>query len=95
MTKEKNDRLYQQLMESRRCDPKHFGLAAIGVAYEDVMHYSNSKKVVLEELQYLKEKCLKRMGEVVSRYSLTEADVREYFARNRYSLSFLQESCAL
>lgn len=86
--KEQNDVVYRHLMESRNRDPKHYGLTSIAVAYEDVRNYANSKQCDRKELKYLVERFAMRMREVASLYGLTGEEVKEYFARNNYSLSF-------
>ena len=86
--KEQNDAIYRHLMESRKRDPKHYGLTSIAVAYEDVRNYANSKQCDRKELKYLVERFAMRMREIAHRYGLTSMEVKEYFARNNYSLSF-------
>lgn len=88
MDKLSNDALYRKLMESRKKDPKHYGLSNIAVAYEDVRNYANSKQCDRKELKYLVERFTIRMREIANRYGLSSAEVREYFALHNYSLSF-------
>ena len=86
--KEQNDAIYRHLMESRKRDPKHYGLSSIAVAYEDVRNYAHSKQCDRNELKYQVERFTMRMREIAGRYGLSGQEVREYFARNNYSLSF-------
>ena len=86
--KERNDYLYQKLMESRKRNPKLYGLTCIGVIYEDVRHYANSKSCDRNELNDKVKRLNERIREVVKLYSLTSAEVKEYFAFHNYSLSF-------
>lgn len=88
MDKRSNDEIYRKLMESRKKDPKHYGLTSIAVAYEDVRNYANSKQCDRKELKYLVERFTMRMREIAHRYGLSSAEVREYFAFHNYSLSF-------
>lgn len=86
--KERNDYLYQKLMESRKRNPKHYGLSIIGASYEDVRHYANSKECIKEELKEKVRKLSMRIKEVSAMYSITGAEVRSYFQFHNYSLSF-------
>lgn len=86
--KRRNDLAYELAMRGRKKDPKSYALAFIGVAYEDVCNYKNSKLVDREELRWRAARFMERMREVASVYGLTGDDVRAYFARNNYSLSF-------
>lgn len=88
MQKKKNEELYAKLMESRKKDPKHFGLSCIGASYEDVRNYANSKGCDRKELRILVDRFTMRMREAAKVYGLSSADIREYFTRNKYSLSF-------
>lgn len=86
--KRRNDLAYELAMRGKKKDPKGHALASIGVAYEDVRNYKNSKKVDMDELRYRASQFMKRMRELAASYGLTGEEVREYFARNNYSLSF-------
>ena len=86
--KERNDYLYAKLMESRERNPKHYGLSIIGATYEDVRRYANSKECILDELKEKVRNLSIRIKEVASMYSITSAEVKEYFAFHNYSLSF-------
>ena len=86
--KERNDYLYQKLMESRERNPKHYGLSIIGATYEDVRRYANSKECILDELKEKVRNLSMRIKEVASMYSITSEEVKEYFAFHNYSLSF-------
>ena len=85
---EQNNAIYRHLMESRKRDPKHYGLTSIAVAYEDVRNYANSKRCDRKELKFLVERFTMRMREIAHQYGLSSAEVREYFAFHNYSLSF-------
>lgn len=86
--KEQNDAIYRKLMESRKRDPKHYGLSSIAVVYEDVRNYANSKQCDRNELKYQVERFTMRMREIAKCYGLSRKEIREYFARHNYSLSF-------
>lgn len=86
--KRRNDLAYELAMRGKNKDAKGHALARIGVAYEDVRNYKNSKKVDMDELRYRASQFVKRMRELAASYGLTGDEVREYFARNNYSLSF-------
>lgn len=88
MQKENSAKIYAKLMESRKRDPKHYGLSCIAVAYEDVRNYANSKQCDRKELRILVDRFTMRMREAAKVYGLSSADIREYFARHNYSLSF-------
>ena len=86
--KRRNDLAYELAMRGRNKDPKAHALASIGVAYEDVRNYKNSKKMDLDELRWRASRFMERMRELAASYGLTGEEVKEYFARNNYSLSF-------
>lgn len=86
--KEKNDAIYNKLMEHRKRDPKHYGLSLIGASYEDVRRYEHSKVCVAKELKEKKKSLSIRIEEVCSKYSIARAEVKDYFAFHNYSLSF-------
>lgn len=84
----RNDLAYELSMRGREKDPKSYALGFIGVAYEDVRNYKNSKNMDLNELRWRADYFMKRMREIAANYGLTGEDVRDYFARNKYSLTF-------
>ena len=86
--KERNEAIYQKLMEGKKRNEKRYGLNCIGASYEDVRNYANSKECDRLELKYLVERFTMRMRELANRYGLSGAEVREYFAFHNYSLSF-------
>lgn len=89
MTKqERNDAIYRHLMESRKRDPKHYGLSSIAVAYEDVRNYAKSEGCDREELKYLAQRLTMRIREVAKNFGLSGEEIRTFFAQKNYSLSF-------
>lgn len=88
MAKQDNAQLYGLLMASRNRDRKHYALSCIAVAYEDVRNYANCKGCNREELRHRANAFSMRMREVVARYGLSGDEVRAYFQRNNYVLSF-------
>ena len=86
--KRRNDLAYELAMRGKKKDPKAHALASIGVAYEDVRNYKKSKNMNMGELRWRVSMFMERMREVASLYGLTGEEVKEYFARNNYSLSF-------
>ena len=86
--KRRNDLAYELAMRGKNKDPKGYALASIGVAYEDVRNYKNSAKMNMEELRWRASEFMKRMRHLAAAYGLTGDEVREYFARRNYSLSF-------
>ena len=86
--KERNEAIYQKLMEGKKRDAKRYGLNCIGASYEDVRNDANSKECDRLELKDMVERFTMRMRELANRYGLSSAEVREYFAFHNYSLSF-------
>jgi len=84
-----NEEMYRQLMESRKRDPKHYGLTTIAVEYEDVLHYSRSEKKDSEELKWRISKLSERIKEVMNIYKLSIVEIADYFRFHNYSLDFV------
>lgn len=85
-----NDIAYQKAMESRKRNPKRYGLLLIGIAYED-MWRSYSKRKNKEDctiLLYYIDRMKIRINEICSIYSISKAEVLDYFEKNRYITSF-------
>lgn len=86
--KRRNEVVYALAMQRRKKDPKAHALGLIGVTYEDIRTYRNSKDVDMKELRLRVTNFVARIKELASVYGLTGNDVRDYFARNNYSLVF-------
>jgi hypothetical protein len=84
-----NEEIYQKLMESRKQNPKHYGLTSIAVEYEDLRNYSRSEKKDEEELQWRTLKLSERIKEVMNIYKLSIVEIAEYFRFHNYSLDFV------
>lgn len=84
-----NEGIYRKLMESRKKDPKHFGLTSIAVEYEDLRNYSRSGKKDNEELQWRISKLSERIKEVMDIYKLSFVEIADYFRFHNYSLDFV------
>lgn len=84
-----NEEIYRKLMESRKKDPKHFGLTSIAVEYEDLRNYSRSGKKDNEELQWRISKLSERIEEVMDIYKLSFVEIADYFRFHNYSLDFV------
>lgn len=89
MTKtEKNAAIYARLMESRRRNPKSYGLSSMAVAYEEVRNYARSEKCDRTELAAMASGLTMRLKELAALYALTGAEVRAYFEGHKYCLTF-------
>lgn len=84
-----NDEIYHRLMESRKRDPKRYGLTIIAVEYEDVLHYSRSEKKDGEELKWRLLKLSERIKKVMSVYKVSMSEIADYFRSRNYSLDFV------
>lgn len=84
-----NEEIYRKLMESKKQDPKHFGLTSIAVEYEDLRNYSRSEKKDSEELQWRISKLSERIKEVMNIYKLSFVEIADYFRFHNYSLDFV------
>lgn len=84
-----NEEMYRRLMESRKRDPKHYGLTTIAVEYEDVLLYSRSEKKDIEELKWRISKLSERIKEVMNIYKLSIVEIADYFRFHNYSLDFV------
>lgn len=84
-----NEEIYRKLMESKKQDPKHFGLTSIAVEYEDLRNYSRSEKKDSEELQWRISKLSGRIKEVMNIYKLSLVEIADYFRSHNYSLDFV------
>lgn len=84
-----NDSIYKSLMDSRKKNPKHYGLTCIAVEYEDVLNYSRSKKKSSEELRWRISKLKSRIKEVMAMYKLSSIDIADYFRFHNYNIDFL------
>lgn len=84
-----NEEMYHRLMESRRRDPKHYGLTTIAVEYEDVLLYSRYEKKDSEELKWRISKLSDRINKVMSIYKVSMSEIADYFRFHNYSLDFV------
>lgn len=85
-----NDIAYQKAMESRKHNPKRYGFLLIGIAYEDMWKSYTKRKnkedctILLNNIDRMKI----RINEICSIYSISKAEVLDYFKRNRYIVDF-------
>lgn len=84
-----NNEIYTRLMESRKRDPKHYGLSCIAVAFEDVYIYSNNKEKDEEQLRWMISKLSERIKEVMNLYNISIVEIADYFRFHKYSLDFI------
>lgn len=83
------EEIYNKLTESRKQNPKHFGLTCIAVEYEDLRNYFLSEKKDSEELQWRISKLSERIKEVMNIYKLSFVEIADYFRFHNYSLDFV------
>ena len=86
--KRKSDLAYRFITERRKTAEgrKSIALSMIGVDCEDIQKSANRKE--WERVDYMKKELDEKIRKLRESTGLTDEEVRLYFARNNYSLSF-------
>ena len=86
--KRKSDLAYRFIMNRRKtaAGRKSIALSMIGVDCEDIQKSANRQE--WERVDYMKKLLSAKIDRLCSSYGITDKEVKAYFARNNYSLSF-------
>ena len=86
--KKRNDLAYRFIMERRKTEEgrKSVVLSMIAVDYEDIQ--ANASRNEWDEVRYKVKALGAKIKELCTRNGITGEEVKAYFARNNYSLSF-------
>ena len=86
--KRKSDLAYRFIMNRRKtaAGRKSIALSMIGVDCEDIQKSANRQE--WERVDYMKKLLSAKIDRLCSSYGITDEEVKAYFARNNYSLSF-------
>lgn len=86
--KRKSDLAYSYIMERRKtaAGKKSVALSMIGVDCEDILKSVSRKE--WDRVDYMKKELDAKIDRLCSDYGITDEEVKTYFARNHYDLSF-------
>lgn len=83
-----NAKILAYFAEKRKQDPRGYGLFLLKCAYLEVRDYATSKACRRDELRFMASQLSERIKEVAQRYSLSIEEIRGFFAKNNFVLSF-------
>lgn len=86
--KRKSDLAYRFIMERRKtaAGRKSIALSRIGVECEEIQRSASRKD--WERVDYMRKELDAKIDRLCTSYGITDEEVKTYFARNNYNLSF-------